>query len=150
MVSISIKRDLLMPVRSGCSALVKNKNETRTHYPSRKNCFFLGLHGIYSISETNQYQLIWRTFHSVRSSALWWGVRHALIVAGTPLMATVLAYLWNNNSGRRDQYSTTDGHLVFGRYRSFGYWAVLLFLQYFMTIINYRQVTSGGHRTGSA
>ena len=35
---------------------------------------FLGLHGIYSMSTTNQYELIWQvTFHSVHSSALYRG-----------------------------------------------------------------------------
>ena len=40
---------------------------------------FLGLHGIYPISVTKQYQLMWQIiFHSVRSSAGWTGLRHAL------------------------------------------------------------------------
>ena len=46
---------------------------------------FLGLHEIYSISLTNQCQLIWKIiFHSVRPSALWRGVRHAVRWMLTP------------------------------------------------------------------
>ena len=52
---------------------------------------FLGLHGICSMSATNQCQLIWRIiwiFHSVRSSALWGGLRHA-VTSKTPVCVIV-------------------------------------------------------------
>ena len=79
---ISIKRDLFVPVRSGRSIKCKEDKGVRGLFflflQKKKKTVFLGLHGIYSISVTNQYQLIWQIFHSVRSSALWRGLRHAL------------------------------------------------------------------------
>ena len=65
-----------MPVRSALSVLLKKKKGSNTCSSSSWKTVFLGLHGICSISATNQYQLIWQViFHSVRSSALWRGVK---------------------------------------------------------------------------
>ena len=53
----------------------KEKGVKRMFFLSLENCF-LGLHGICSMSATNQYQLIWQViFHSVGSSALWRGIK---------------------------------------------------------------------------
>ena len=70
--AISIKHDLVVPVRSGRSVLLKKKKGPNTCSSFSQKTVFLGLHGICSMSATNQYQLIWQEiFHSVRSSALW-------------------------------------------------------------------------------
>lgn len=74
---------IFVPVRSDRSALRnKKKGSTVNH------CLFLlfpriavvhGMHRVYSLSITNQYQFIWQIwFHSVRSNVVVRALRHAL------------------------------------------------------------------------
>ena len=72
---------LFVPVRSGRSVLPNKKKGCNTSSSSSyvDILFFLGLHRIYSFPTTNQHQLMRQIiFHSVRSNALWGGLRHTL------------------------------------------------------------------------
>ena len=75
-MSISIKEDFICARSVGPFGPPKEeKGVQHMFFFFLENCS-LGLHGICSMSATDQYQLIWQViFHSVRSSALWRGVK---------------------------------------------------------------------------
>ena len=80
----------------------------------REICFFLGLHGICSMSATNQYQLIWQViFHSIRSSALWRGVKFLVRVYGSVRPRWLLAMCRRQPEDRPDagESNTLFGNL---------------------------------------
>ena len=74
-MSISIKKTIC--ARSvGPFGRPEEKKGSNTCSSSSWKTAFLWLHGICSMSATNQHQLIWQImFHSVCSSALWRGVK---------------------------------------------------------------------------
>ena len=71
-MSISIKQNTLCSFGRAVRSSWRRKRGQHTCSSSSYKTVFLGLHGICSMSATNQYQFIWQVIsHSVRSSALW-------------------------------------------------------------------------------
>ena len=101
-----------------------------------ENCS-LGLHGICSMSATDQYQLIWQViFHSVRSSALWRGVKTRPVTDKFEFSKTALT----------DKHGCSHGRSQTSTIATFWSSAELIAISLFIGILAARFTMAGGGR----